>query len=300
MEGVHGPQPGENQHEDRLEVSYESNPMSLPDPITIARLEEAHLARSIASVSTATMPCAGGILSRGTPGSWQNKAVGLGMDGPVAPEAIGALIDFYASAGIEPRIEVNPYADATLRDGLAGAGFVVRRFAQAFALELPAVQEIDVEGALPPGASVEVVDPKSDDRVREYAVTGATGMAPFGMTTTEADLKVWVTMARTPGYVCIIARIDGRPASSGAMEVSGPYSRLFGLGTLPEFRRRGLQRVGLLARLRLARERGAAFATITSEPAGPTERNALRVGFRPIFTRAIMVRPAPGLVPVGG
>lgn len=274
--------------------------MSLPDSITIARLEESRLARVLAEVAPHSAPCAGGILVRARPGSWMNKAVGLGMNGPVAPEAVEALIEFFAAAGIEPRIEVSPYADPTLLDALATHGFVVRRFATTMVYDLTAGPPAGDDLRTPPGIEIVTVDPADEALARTVATTGAAGFLAPGQTPAPEDLHVWIQTIRTPRATCLLTLAEGEPAGAGVVEVSGPYATLFAQSVLPAFRRRGIQRASIARRLAIAASQGAHFATLSSEPAGPTERNAWRAGFHAAFSRAIMARPGPGLVPVGG
>ena len=71
---------------------------------------------------------------------------------------------------------------------------------------------------------------------------------------------------------------------------------LFGTSVLPAFRRRGIQTALIAARLERARQRDCTFATIHSRPGIPTERNAKRMGFALVYTKAIMTMPGEGLV----
>lgn len=72
---------------------------------------------------------------------------------------------------------------------------------------------------------------------------------------------------------------------------------LFGLSVLPEYRKRGIQQAMIGERLRIARQEGAHFATISARPGVATERNARRMGFEVAYTKAIVVRPGAGLRP---
>jgi ribosomal protein S18 acetylase RimI-like enzyme len=72
---------------------------------------------------------------------------------------------------------------------------------------------------------------------------------------------------------------------------------LWGGAVASEHRRRGIQQMLIAHRLHLLRERGQRWATVASEPTIGTERNALRAGMRPAYTRLEMVRPGKGLIP---
>src|SRR5690606_19368448 len=92
----------------------------------IAWLEERRQARMLADVAPLVRPFAGGVMAFHEPGSWQNQATGVGLAGPVDAAEIAELIEFYESRGVEPRIELSPFADETLIAGLGERGFVVR------------------------------------------------------------------------------------------------------------------------------------------------------------------------------
>ena len=72
---------------------------------------------------------------------------------------------------------------------------------------------------------------------------------------------------------------------------------VWGGAVAPSYRRRGVQRMLIEQRLLLLREAGLQWATIASDPSVGTERNAIRAGMRPAYTRLEMVRPGEGLVP---
>jgi GNAT superfamily N-acetyltransferase len=99
-----------------------------------------------------------------------------------------------------------------------------------------------------------------------------------------------------PNNTALIARVDGVPAGAAMVAIAPDNAAvrgagLFGTSVLPEFRCRGIQQLLMFERLRLARERGAAIATIASIPGIPTERNAARLGFVLSYVEANMIKP---------
>ncbi|MEZ6232621.1 MAG: GNAT family N-acetyltransferase [Phycisphaerales bacterium] len=284
---------------------------AMPDPIEIARFEEARLTDALAHIAPVVERFAGGVMARGEPGSWMNKSMGFAMQQAMAADqrsesprpspadTTSRIIKFYESAAIEPRVEVSAYADMAWVRALGDAGFRVLRFANVLVRPLGDAGRLAAEAiAAVDGLTIEAVDPADAASVEAYARTGTAGFARPGRPSTDLDLGVWARALERPGTIALLARVDGVPASAGIVEVTAPYATLFGLSVLPDFRRRGIQRAMQLARLDHARRVGATFATITSDPNGPTERNARRVGFTPMFARAILVRPGPGLTPV--
>jgi hypothetical protein len=91
--------------------------------------------------------------------------------------------------------------------------------------------------------------------------------------------------------------VDDQPAAAALVEIDPPLAQLFGGSTRPTLRSRGAQQALIVARLRLAQEAGCTIAATESQPGGPTERNAVRLGFTPIYTRVSLVLVREGLTP---
>jgi GNAT superfamily N-acetyltransferase len=115
---------------------------------------------------------------------------------------------------------------------------------------------------------------------------------------TDAQARIWLGAIGNPETIAVVASLYGEACSAGYVDVRGAQATLYAASVLPAFRRRGVQTAMIAERLRLALGRGAEFATITSDPDGPTERNARRLGFVSCYTRLILTRPGPGLVGV--
>ncbi len=277
----------------------------------IARLEERRQALGIGEVAPESRPFGrsgllpanhqrpdGGVLSRGLPGQWCNSAVGLGLDGPVAREDLEDMAEWYAGAGIEPRVELCPFAHPSLLEHLGAMGFVVKFFEMCFFRDLTDPRVDGLSTQPPPGVEIRLVDPADDEMVRTYARVAISGFFPEGVSPTEADCVIAERVPRHSRTRGVVAIADGRVVGAGAVEVVGEISALFGVTVLPEYRRRGIQTAMLAYRMRHAAERGAKIATIGSLPGGGTERNVRRMGFQVAYTRPAVVRPGPGLVSV--
>jgi GNAT superfamily N-acetyltransferase len=273
----------------------------------IARREEARQAEGVRAIADVCEPWLGGVLARSGPGAWCNAAVGAGLDADqpeVGRDAIERMIAWYAEHGIEPRIELAPCAHPSLVRRLADAGFVVRHFENVFFRGLRAGERIATPMPSPAGLRIRAVDPSDARDVDLYARTSIAGFLPPGVEPTEELLALARRTALDPRSVAIVAELDCVVAGAGAMEVAPPskdgvgIAALFGVTVLPDARRRGVQQQMLAWRLELAASRGASLATIGSRPGVATERNVRRMGFAVAYTKVILVRPAPGLVPV--
>lgn len=255
----------------------------------VATFEEARQARDVAAVAGESEPIAGGMMCFAFVGAWANQAMGLGMHGPVSAADVDRLIRFYEERGVEPRIEVCPRADESLVLHLAERQFVVRDFETVFYR--------DCRTALPaPPAEVTVrrIDPASP---AELAAAVDLTFAAFGVPRTAEMAALQERVLTERSAAVFVGRIDGVPAGIACASVTPPCGGMFATATLPAYRRRGVQRALMIARLAAIAEVGAQVATVQSRPGVATERNAWRLGFRVAYTKAILVRPRPGLAP---
>lgn len=268
------------------------------DMLDVARLEEGRQAEALAELADHTLAIGGGIAGRGAPGSWLNNAAGIGLNGPVPEGDVDRVIDWYASAGIEPRVELCPYADESFIAALAARGFVVRMFESVlFRLIDPRNPARPVVDA-PADITIKRLDPADDDDVLEYARVCSSGFLPPGMTEWPPEhIEISTRVARHPRSVGLMAMHKGRCVGAGGMGLHTNVAALFGLSVLPEFRRRGIQQALIAARLNIAAENGARVATIGSRPGAGTERNVRRMGFQTAYVKPVVVRPGPGLAP---
>jgi len=285
-----------------------------PVPLeTIVRLEEDRLRCSIADVTDHAEAWAGGILSAGPPGTWLNAAIGAGVD-PVPDGAasdedeVERLISFHERRGVEPRIELAPQTRASLLDAVAARGFVLRRFLHLFARDLME-RPLGSHRTEPDGISIVPVSAEDEEATRSWATLSARNFAP-ARAPGEADIEIGRRIVRHPRCIALGAWAEGELVGGAAFEIGpgpdeselaarhGRIAALFGAAVEPDFRRRGIQKSLIEHRLRLAAERGIRFATVSSHPDIATERTARRCGFELVCTKAVLVRPGPGLIPV--
>lgn len=270
----------------------------------LAHMEEARIAAGVADVADEARPFAGGTMARGKPGTWCNFVCGAGLDGAVSEDELALAETFFTEKGLEPRIELSPYAHPAFIAQLESRGWTVRGFETVLFREIHRDEQFAALHDTPAGLQIVIVPKDDAGLLHTFAWTSVSGFLPDGRDPTDDELALAKRCAlhhRTWGF---LAMIDGAPASAGACEVMqtprGTIAALFGLSTLPAFRRRGIQQALIAARLAFARDRGASVATIGGLPGAGTERNVRRMGFQVAYTKAIMVKPGPGLVRVPG
>jgi GNAT superfamily N-acetyltransferase len=266
------------------------------DLVEIAQLEERRQAAMLTAVAPLVRPFAGGVMGFHEPGSWQNQASGVGLDGAVEEDEVDVMIDFYVSRGVEPRVELSPFAHPSLIQALAERGFVVREFEHVLARELPAGEDIEARLPFgrPAGLELSIVDKSDPEAIHRAVVATLQGFYPDG-NLPEAMVEACRATLLLESTLTFVATIDGVLAAAGSLSCSLPVASLMGVSTATPFRGRGIQQALIAARLTAARERGCVLTTIGSRPGMSTERNAMRLGFRVAYTKVIVVRPGEGL-----
>ncbi len=269
------------------------------DPLRLGRLEELRQAQGVADVADTAEPILGGMMSFTGPGSWTNQACGLAMDAPATEAEIDRLVRFYTDRGHEPRVELAPFAHPTLIAGLAARGFSLLEFETVMARALPSAEP---PAALPPqGVTIRLVRPDDATEVDTWVRTSNSGFVRPGDPGESMFNESSRRVAVHPRVVCFLAESAGQPIGAGAVELARPTGEetiacLIATSVLPEHRRRGVQQALMAARLIAARERGASFAFVHARPGIATERNARRLGFQTLYTKAVMVLRRPDLI----
>lgn len=269
------------------------------DPLAIARRLEAIQAEVVRGLASDSEPVAGGWMAANGPGSYLNKAVALGFEGDPTDEDVARVARFFASRGIEPRVELTQFAPVPFLRRLAEAGFVVQEFENTLVLPLRGVGDPRalLPGGWPAGVHIERVDPRDDGQVDIFVRTSASGFIPEGEAISEEFLRTGTRSTRAPEHDSYVAYVGDQIAGAGGCGTRAGVTSLFGTSVLPRFRRRGVQQALMAVRLERALELGSDLADITSHPGIPTERNAARLGFRLAHVRAVLVKRGADLVP---
>lgn len=277
-------------------------------PSEIARMEEARQARAMTEISVDYERIMGGVMSFLEPGSWANQACGVGLAGPVEEADVDRFVEYYTSRGVEPKVEVCQFADESLLKALGDRGFELRQF------ETVLVREIDPDasalGGLTHGwpvddegrkMTIERVDPNDEALVLESWRVAMSGFMDEPSDPTEGQLEMHRQIVGHPHGEFIVAKFGDTIVGAGGAE----YPRgddisvvvLFGVSVLDEWRRRGVQQAMIAHRVEQGRHKGAKVAAIHSLPGASTDRNSMRLGFAPSYTKAIMAMSGEGLAP---
>lgn len=264
-------------------------------PWEIAKIEERRQAAVCSDLADECIDWAGGVAAFGGVGSWLNQAINGAMSGPVSREEVEAICQWFIDRRVEPKILLTTYSHPTLRQVLAEAGFTICSIETLFVTDLTTMDEQQTQ--LPQGTRIERVDSSDEDQVDAYSRFAAA--IHFGASHAEPHIDSFRRAVRHPRSIALLLLDDQTNDIVAACGCEGfeNLGALWGGAVAPSHRRRGIQKALIHERLLLLRQAGMRWATISSDPWIGTERNALRAGMRPAYTRLEMVRPGEGLVP---
>jgi GNAT superfamily N-acetyltransferase len=228
-----------------------------------------------------------GFLIYCAPGSPLNRAVGLGMDCPLADGVLEEVERFYARRGEAARVDLYPLADPSLLEELNRAGYCPEMLDNVLFQPLPA----DFEN-WPAPENIQISQVSADDAEGWLRLTAA---GYGGKVELDADtLDIVGPNFYSANAACFLARLDGRPAGGAAMFSHAGGVEFGGDSTLVEYRGRGIQAALIKTRLAAAHQMGCDLAIALTEPGSPSQRSYMRAGFQLAYTRAIMIKNQPG------
>jgi GNAT superfamily N-acetyltransferase len=256
--------------------------MIFADAQLARRLEtaEAANARGCSGRRSTVLDVAGGCAIFVGAESPLTQAVGLGLCGPVTESDLNELETFFRCRGARPSIDLCPLADPDLAIMLGERGYKPAEFNNVLVRHLA-------------GAGI-VLTPRVRRAVAGeddlWSHTVGRGFFEQPELTVE-EMDVGRLIFSMPEALCYLAATEsGQPAGGGAMTVRNGLATLFADSTIPRYRRTGLHRETIAARLNEAIARGCDLATASTLPGSGSQRNYERMGFHVVYTKVTMVR----------
>jgi hypothetical protein len=201
-------------------------------------------------------------------------AVGVGLNGPVREAELAGIEAFFRSRGAGVSLDLSPHADPALFQSLGERGYRITEFNNAMVRRLAGFEIVltpHIRRALP----------GEDDLWAHTLGHGFFDKAEL----TEAEMDIGRDLFRTPGVRCYFASLEGEMAAGAAMFIRDGLATLCADGTIARFRRLGLQRELIAARLNEAAARGCDLATASTMPGSQSQRNYERQGFQVAYTK---------------
>lgn len=234
---------------------------------------------------------------------WLCGAIGCGIDTPLTPEGARHVVEYVASRGGRPRIDLTDQSGADAYRAAADAGLVLDETERVLARSLAEPVEMpEVDGL-----TLENLDPENETQLQSHAEHTTRGFAPAGTEPSAGEFEATIRSLTHPRSRGFLAFVNGQLAGTCGMEVItvepsagvGPVrvASLWGAVVGEGFRRRGIQQALIAQRLLQGQAEGCSAALIECKPGIPTERNAGRLGFSLAYTRLAFKAPVAGLGP---
>lgn len=221
----------------------------------------------------------GGVAAFIAPGSPVNQAFGMGFGGKVGADDVAEIERFYHERGARPLMGVSPLADRSLHESLVQRKWAVDGFENVMYLDYSAGADL-----LEVSSDIDIREVTDGEARNLWVLAAATGFsAPLPPLDEQLDLGRIVV--RRPGTRLFLAYVDGKIAGTGELFVDDGVAWLSADSTLPQFRRRGVQRALQAFRLRLGADAGCQLAASEASPGSGSQRNMERAGLRVAYTR---------------
>lgn len=224
------------------------------------------------------------------------RAVGMGFNGPVTAADLDRLEDFYRAHGAPAQLDLCPLTDPSLLELVKERDYGI--------LELNNVRYLRIgesadessnpkRAAAGPLPGIEIRRGNKEEAATLSSIVARSffenGDVPEGF----GDLLT--PMYEFPGSITYAAFVEGEPAAAAAGLIIPEHRvlALFGAGTLPAFRGRGIQTALLRTRMQAAAEAGCEYAVIVTQGGTTSERNSARLGFQCAYSKATVLRKWP-------
>jgi GNAT superfamily N-acetyltransferase len=224
------------------------------------------------------------------PDSPTNKIIGAGFDALLDAAALADLEARFAARGARLQAEISALALPEVHAQLAARGYVPSGFENVLGHPLG-----ESRGPLPEGVQIEPLPPAEIAALAEVFVAAFaspdTGGVGGDAVPPSDEIRRWfeITMS-VDGFRGYVARVDGAVAGGASLRIDGTIAQFCGAGTLPRFRRRGVQTALLRARVADAARAGCAAGVIVTQPGSKSQQNAQREGFALLYARQLLVK----------
>lgn len=243
---------------------------------------------------------AGGVAAFADEGSPFNNVAGLGFAGVPDEAVLDAIEREFAGRGAALQIELSSLADPEIGRTLTRRGCELVGFENVLGLALDPHAATVAAERHDSGLRVSAVGSSENAIWLEAVATGFLhpdvfdGPASHETFDRDALERVYLDTIAAPSFERFLAWRGERVAGGASFRVHDRVAQLCGAATLPEHRRHGVQSALLRHRLALAASRGCDLAVVTTQPGSTSQQNVQRFGFTLLYTRAILVKPAPG------
>jgi hypothetical protein len=205
------------------------------------------------------------------------QTFGLGLFEELSAASLDVIERFFLDRGAPVHHEVSPFAGVDAMQMLCARNYRPIEISNVLwrSVERPTAEEQSA-------VSVRLIVPEEAQLWSDISARGWSHEHPeLG----DFLLDLGAASAAREDSLCFLAEHDGKPGAAGVLCLHDGVALFGGSATVPELRRRGLQRALLHTRMRYAFDHGCDLAMIVVHPGSDSQRNAERDGFRIAYTR---------------
>ncbi len=212
------------------------------------------------------------------------RAVGMGFDGPVKESDLERLEAFYRSHHAPAQLDICPLSDASLLELVKARGYGIAELNNVLYRTLENLE------AFSPSPEIKILPGRPEEALQFSQIVTRSffenGNEPAGFAEMLAPM---FQCERTLTFFAQMGQIPVAGAAGMMIPEHGTFA-LFGAGTLPEFRGRGLQTTLLKTRLQAAADAGCELAVVVTNGGSASQRNCLRLGFQVAYSKATVLK----------
>jgi ribosomal protein S18 acetylase RimI-like enzyme len=269
-------------------------PMQFVDKALARRLESAEempqvdcalmLQKLRPEIGAAYEPFGGGHMIFAGLNSPIGHAAGFGFEAAITAADLDSLEAFYKSHDAPAQLDLCPLTDPSVLELVSKRHYALAELNNVLYCALNSAISTDV----PP--DVHIRRGKAEEAALFSQIVARSFFDNSGPPDGFADMLS--PLFAFPEALTYLALVDGTPVAAAAGRIIPEHRicALFGAGTLPEFRNRGIQTALLRTRLKAASQAGCEYAVVITRGGTISERNCLRLGFRIAYSKATVIR----------
>ncbi len=224
---------------------------------------------------------AGGHVVLAGKGLFVNRAVGVALHDEMRRRDFERLEHEAGAVGVPSALEITPLTRPGVARMARDRGYRPASKRTVFAQNLGWSERRVANGFV-----IRTIDASELPHWQEIASNAAGATADLARRASDTYAAVSIEMGEDR---LLIASVDDQDAACASLTIRDGIATLGGMGTAPEFRRRGAQMALLRARLALAIHEGCTWATSSAMSDG-SKRNLVRAGFEPLYEQVTWVR----------